>query len=144
MKGLLIAFVVVTLPVAAAEMPKHAVDMTTVLVDADKRPVPDITQKEPVPPGQIDPDPACRQCPPLTVGRMIARVLYATDPKDDAQKKWADYMLAERIKDDRAAVLSAKEVARIENKLGPIVSGILISQIFPLIDPNAKPPEIEP
>ncbi len=143
MRSLIFAAALVLLPIAAlaqaASMPAHTVDMTTPLHDVDGKPLKD--------PAAHDPDdPTCAKCPPLTVGDVVARALFnvpgSDDPhaKADPQKLWARGALAMRIQKDKTAVLTAPEIAMIEELVGRgYPSPLLIMQVFPLLDPAAKP-----
>lgn len=132
-------------PAIAEDAAKRTIDMTHVMLDEQGKPAPDIMFKEPVSPGTPDPDPACSKCPRLTLGHAIAHALFATFPQNPAtpDQKWARAVLAERIKDDPHAALTAEEVTVIKKQMGEAYGGILLVQAFPMIDPNAKVPDIK-
>lgn len=90
-------------------------------------------------------DMTCTKCPVLTVGTVISRALNASFPDEanlPGDQKWARSVLAQRLKDDKAAKLTAKEAELIERLVGKGYGGDVIRQIMPLIDPNKKPPEL--
>lgn len=141
-KYLIAAMLAASSSAYAVELPK-GIDMTQVVLDQNGRPAPDVQAREPIPAGQQDTDPYCTKCPRLTVGHAIMEGLFAIEQGETADKKWADGMLATRIKDNKDAILNADEVAEIKKKLVN-AGAVLIMQIFPLIDPNAKPPAVKP
>lgn len=128
---------------AAAEEHKvrRTVDMTQVLLDDIGRPAADVSARE----GKEEDDPRCAKCPRLTLGRAVAQALFAAFPedRDQAEQKWARAALAQRIKADPKATLTAEEVAVIKRQLGRAFGGVLLMQAYPLLDPNAKPPEVK-
>ena len=91
-------------------------------------------------------DPTCANCSLLTVGVVIARALNATFPDErdlSGEQKWARSVLADRLKDNKAATLTVKEADLIEKLVGKAFGGETIKQVVPLIDPNKKTPEIQ-
>jgi hypothetical protein len=119
------------------------VDMTIVLKDEYGNPIKDNFGVDSAK------DPRCEECKPLTAGHAISHSLFIplTDARgqdnETAEQKWANAALAMRIRDNPAAILSAAEVKRIEEHIGKTTGAIIIMQIFPLIDPNAKVPEVK-
>lgn len=144
--GMLAAFFVAG-PALAGEpaKPGHLVDMTAVLMDDAGRPARDTFAKEPVPAGKEDADPKCDKCPVLRLGLAVSHALFAAfpDDKDSPDQKWARAVLAQRVKEEKAAQLSAEEISVIKRQLGRAYGGIVLMQAFPLLDPNAKPPEVK-
>src|SRR5581483_4802090 len=143
MKPLLLASTLALLPLAAQAQtrPDHAIDMTAVLNDEHGRPVKDTLAMLPdgrpcVAPAKPGEAPNLDACPPLTLGHAIAHVLYADLPGD---KVTCD----QKIADDKAAALTVGEIAVIKRRLGEAYSGVILAQAYPLLDPNAKPPEIK-
>jgi hypothetical protein len=131
--------------VAATALPRPAlaaertIDMTVPLVDEIGRPAKDVLAREPD-------DPTCAHCPVLTLGHAIAHALFATLPGDkneSAEQKWARGVLADRVRDNKAAALSAEELALIKRDLAEAYGSLVIMQTFPLLDPNAKPPTVK-
>lgn len=118
----------------------RAIDMTAVLHDETGRPGKDYFDHATLKPGE-----ACTDCPPLTLGHAIAHALLSTLQGDDAsfEQKWARAVLAERIKDDPKATLSAAETGAIEKRLGQVYGPIVVYQAIPILDPARKPPEIK-
>ncbi len=119
--------------------PARTVDMTTPIHDIDGGPFKDPSNK-------ADDDPKCDKCPVMTVGEVIVRALYNANDSDnptikqDGEKLWKRGILAMRIKGDKAAVLTTEEVAQIKNLITRAYPfPLLISQIFPLLNPNDQP-----
>lgn len=129
------------LPLAALAqvMPARTIDMTTELHDEGGTPAKDVFN-------QGKDDPLCLHCPSLTLGHAISHALFATLPEErdlSAEQKWARGALAMRIKDDKAATLTADEVAVIKRLLGKLYGPIVVMQTYPILDPNAKAPEVK-
>lgn len=118
-------------PAFATEAPAaRTIDMTTVITDLHGKPVPDGTQVTPD-------DPKCEKCAPLTLGTVIANALLADrrdEPNLSAIDKAKRGVLAMRIVDDTAAVLTAPQVSEIERLLN-IWSPLVVARALPLIDP---------
>lgn len=116
------------------------VDMTTLVLDPNGRSMPDGSVREPD-------DKDCKNCPSLTVGRVVSLALNA--PFDDEKNLgWAARFdratLAKRIKDDPNAVLDSSETATIERLLGRLgLNGTVLLQVIGVIDPNVKPGKIQ-
>lgn len=90
-------------------------------------------------------DTKCEKCEPITLGFVIAHALnlqFQDEQNLPGEQKWARSLLGERIKDDKAAVLSAPETALIERVVEKAYPGYYIRQIIPLIDPNHPIPKI--
>lgn len=123
---------------------QHAVDMTKIMLDEQGKPAKDVMAKDPATPGMPDPDPRCDRCPMLTLGVAISHALFASfqQDKDTAEQKWARAVLAQRIRDDPQAALTADEISIIKRQLGQAYGGVLLMQAYPLLDPNAKPPAV--
>lgn len=128
----------------------RTIDMTAPLKDDHGKPM--IDQLEAVPDAKDPAKADCSKCGPLTVGHAIAHALFADLPQErtpqgystvTAEQRWARGALADRIKDDPKATLSAKEVTVIEKVVGEAYGTSIIMQVFPLLDPNAKPPEVQ-
>ena len=128
-------------PAQAGEGKRHAVDMTAVMLDDNGRPAADFSARE----EKDEADPLCRKCPRLTLGRAVAQALFAAFPedRDTAEQKWARAALAQRVRNDPAAVLTAEEIAVVKKQLGKAFGGVLLMQAYPLLDPNAKAPEVK-
>jgi hypothetical protein len=124
-------------PEVAAEEGR-AVDMTAALHDEFGRDAKDMLE-------QAKDDPDCARCPPLTLGRACAHALFASFADEQAapDQKWARAVLAMRIRDDKAAHLDADEIAVIKRLVGKAYGGIVLMQIYPMLDPNAKPPAVK-
>jgi hypothetical protein len=85
-------------------------------------------------------------CPILTLGHAIEHVLYANFKEDaalDPKMKAARARLAEHIADNPAAKLTAPQIALIETLLGRVYGGLILSQTYALLDPNAELPEVK-
>jgi hypothetical protein len=123
---------------AGAAEEGRAVDMTAPLHDEFGRDARDTLEQ-----GKEDPD--CARCPPLTLGRACAHALFASFPDEQVapDQKWARAVLATRIRDDNAAHLDADEIAVIKRLVGKVYGGIVLMQIYPMLDPNAKPPAVK-
>ena len=118
---------------------RSSVDMTAVLRDENGKPGRDYFGQ------QLKPGETCADCPPLTLGRAAAHALMAQLAGDDKdfEQKWARAVLAERIKEDPHASLTAAETATIEKRLGEVYGGLVLYQAFPLLDPNRQPPPVK-
>jgi hypothetical protein len=135
----LILALIFTLPPAFAQEAAKTINMETSIKDDKGVPVKDLAfvTKD---------DPSCAHCPVLTVGTVISRALnavFADEPNLPGDQKWARSLLAQRLKDDKVAKLTAKEAELIERLVGKGYSGDVIRQIMPLIDPNKKPPDLQ-
>ena len=123
---------------AAAAPPGHTIDMTMVLQDEAGKPAKDTLVSE----AKGDRD--CANCPNLTLGAAVAHSLFATYPDErelSGEDKWARARLAQRVKEDKAAALTANEVTLIKRLLAKAYGPIVLLQAYPVLDPNAKPPE---
>jgi len=90
-------------------------------------------------------DPKCEKCQPITVGFAISHALNQAFPDEQSlpgEQKWARSVLADRIRDNKAAALTASEVALIVKLVEKAYPGVYIKQIIPLIDPNHPAPKI--
>jgi hypothetical protein len=140
MKSLLLASVLLypSAPGFAQTAPPPAPPaLTTQLHLLNGQPVKDVGTQE-------SGDPDCAKCAPLTAGHAIANALLATVPGEttvDASQKWARYDLAMRIIKG-PVTLTAAEVTVIKKCLGNAYGPLIIGQIIPIIDPNAKAPEV--
>jgi hypothetical protein len=115
------------------------IDMTTVILDEKDKPIKDVIDKDPA-------DTNCVKCLDLTVGHAIAHALFfvaADESGVTAEQKWSWAVLAERVRDDKAATLTAPQAALIEKRLGKLYGGLVMLRVMPMIEPNRKPPEIE-
>lgn len=140
MKRALLGLVLVLL-VPSVQVPVFAsdavtVDMTTVLRDENGHPAKDAL------------DCTDGKCPVLTLGRAASHALFARlpeDEKDPAQgdHAWARGVLAQRIRDDKAAKLSAEEISVIKQRLGEAYGAVIIMQAYPMIDPGAPVPALK-
>jgi hypothetical protein len=91
-------------------------------------------------------DVTCRACSIFTVGTAISRALnsvFQDEQQLAGDQKWARSILADRVKTDKSARLTAAETDLIQKLVGKAYGGQIIKQIIPLIDPNHKPPEIK-
>ena len=123
----------------AKPAPPAGIDMTTVLHDENGKPGVDFFGRT------LKPGETCPDCALLTLGRAAAHALMAQLAGDekDFEQKWARAVLAERIKDDPHASLTAAETATIEKRLGEVYGGLVLYQAFPLLDPNRQPPPVK-
>jgi hypothetical protein len=123
----------------------HTINMTTILKDENGRPL--IDQFEAVTDTTKNPPSSdCSKCGPLTIGHAIYHSLLASLPQEQsvtAEQRWARGMLAERVKDSTDATLTANEVTVIKKVVGELYGTNVLLQIYPLLDPNAKPPEVQ-
>lgn len=123
---------------AFAQTNDYTVNMTQILVDENNQPIKDQFM-------QGADDPQCLKCKPLTLGAAIAHALFAAMPSEKdvtGEQKFARGMLALRIENDPAAKLTASEVTVIKDLVGKLYGGILVTRIYPVLDPNAGPPPI--
>jgi|SRR6478752_2731155 len=114
------------------------INMTQVIVDENAVPVKDQYLQEPD-------DPKCLKCQPLTLGAAIAHALFAALPSEkdvSGEQKFARGELALRIKNNPDAKLTAAEVTVIKDLVGKLYNGVIITRIYPMIDPNAGPPAV--
>lgn len=129
MKRLILAALLLSVPAFAAEAPR-TIDMTTVITDLHGKPLPDGSK------ATAD-DPKCEKCAPLTLGTVVASALLA-ERKDEPNLSTVDKakrgVLAMRIVDDKAAVLTAPQVSEIERLLNAW-SLLVVARALPLIDP---------
>jgi hypothetical protein len=125
-------------PAFAQTVPAHTINMTTVLADEHGKPLKDANGQD------VKADPTCEKCPPLTLGHAIANVLFAPDRDASGAELWGRGALATRIKDDKAATLTADEIAKIKTLLAKgYPAPVIIMQAYPLLDPNAKPSDVK-
>lgn len=137
MKRMLMALAVLAGPAVAAEPPRP-IDMTVVLRDTAGQTIPDATLA-------TKDDPACAKCAALTLGAAAAHALFASYPDErelSYEMKWARGALAARIELDKAAVLTAPELALVERLIGKLYTPLVVTAVMPLLDPAAKPAEI--
>jgi len=114
------------------------IDMTQVLVDENGMPVKDQFMQGPD-------DPQCLKCKPLTLGAAIAHALFAALPSEkdiSGEQKFARGNLALRIEHDPHAKLTASEITVVKDLVGKLYSAIIISRVYPVLDPNAGPPPL--
>lgn len=127
----LLAFLALAAPVFAAEaLPPRTIDMTTPITDLHGKPLPDGSQA-------TQDDPKCEKCTALTLGTVVASALLAErkdEPNLSAVDKAKRGVLAMRIVDDKAAVLTAPQVSEIERLL-TVWSPLVVARALPLIDP---------
>jgi hypothetical protein len=127
---------------ALAGEPPHTIDMTKPLMDGVK-PIPDFSFATKGPTGEVD----CSHCPALTLGHAIRTALFAPLPDQeriDGAQKWARGTLADRIADNADATLSSEEITLIKRLVGEAYGVQVVRMVYPLIDPSAKPPAIQP
>jgi hypothetical protein len=126
-------------PPAAAR--PHTIDMTAPLLDDRGKPGKDCA--EPAPDGK-----ACAVSETLTLGVALSRLLFSVTDADrglSGDQRWARGVLAAKIKDAKAVALTAEEVALIKRLVGQSTfSPLIVMQIFPALDPNDKPPPVQP
>ena len=122
----------------------HTVDMTTYVRDAQSKPILDFMTRADADDAQKDP--ACTSCKPLTMGVLLSRALvgsYKGEENLDIGQRIGRAMLATRIKDQTAAVLTIDEVKALEHVLQEAqLGGEILVQIVPVIDPNYKVPAL--
>jgi len=121
-------------------MSVSSIDMTVVLHDDAGKPIADQYV-------QTSDDPSCSKCGSLTLGHAVAHALFAAfpDEKDlSGEQKWARGVLAEQIKNEPKAQLSSAQIVVIKALVGKLYNGVIVTQIFKLLDPNATPPALLP
>lgn len=124
-------------PAFPAEAPSNVIDMTVPLHDERGETIKDAGTRKAG-------DDACDKCLPLTRGRAIANALFAPDHDASGADLWSRGVLADRVRDDKAATLTADEVATIKKLLAKgYPSPVLIMQLYPVLDPNAKPGDVK-
>jgi hypothetical protein len=127
---LLLAFPAVARSAPPPPPPPFLIDMTTVLLGLLGKPLvnPTLATKD---------DPDCARCD-LTLGAAIALSL-CTDRQQDASEpalsKAKRCALGMALETQKAAVLTAPQIADIESRLGNWAP-IVVTRIIPLIDPN--------
>lgn len=133
----------ISLPLAAQPAPapeQHAVDMTRPILDQNHKTMPDVTVREPD-------DKDCKNCPVLTVGRIVAMALNANFDDEKAvgwQMRFDRSTLAQRIINNNAAVLDSTETAVIQRLLGKLgLNGLVLLQVVTAIDPNVKAGKVQ-
>lgn len=131
MKRLVLATLLLSTPVMAAEVPApRTIDMTTVITDIHGKPIPDGSQI-------TSDDPRCEKCTPLTLGTVVASSLLA-DRKDEPNLSTVDKAkrgtLAMRLIDDKEAVLTPPQITEIE-RLMTIWTPLVVARALPMIDP---------
>jgi hypothetical protein len=90
-------------------------------------------------------DPNCEHCPAMTVGHLIAKALSVPDKDVPPDELWARGALAARLREDRAATLTNDEIGAIKKAVGKnFPSPVIIMQLWPVIDPTAKPAAVRP
>jgi hypothetical protein len=116
-----------------------AIDMTVVLTDESGKPLPDAVGQD------FKDDPSCARCPTLTLGHAVAHALFAQLPGEtvSGDQKWARGVLADKVRDAKAATLTAEEVVVIKRLIGGLYSGSVVVKAYPLLDPNAQPPKVQ-
>jgi len=126
------------IPAYAQTVPPHTIDMNFTLLEEDGKPVQDCDQA-PAPPAP----PAPPNCVPLTLGRAASHALlfgrYPGEEGLSGDVKWARGTLAERIRTDGKATLTAEEIGVVKRLIGKYYSPVIIAQAYPMLDPNAKP-----
>lgn len=129
MKRLILVYPLLVVPALAAEAPR-TIDMTTVITDLHGKPIPDGTQV-------TSADPKCENCTALTLGMVAATALLAErkdEPNLSAIDKAKRGVLAMKIVDDKAVVLTAPQVSEIERLLN-VWPPLIVAKALPLIDP---------
>lgn len=115
---------------AAAPDGARTIDMTAVIVGTDGKPLLDTTK-------QMPDDPKCDKCGSLTLGSVVAAALLA-DRKDEpsitAVEKAKRGVLALRLLDDKAATLTATQIADITRLLS-VWPPLVVARALPLLDP---------
>lgn len=141
MKRVMFALCLVAMPVSAATPDTlRTIDMTTVLTTERGVPMKD-------PSDRAEEDKDCVKCGSLTMGHAIAAALngsYEDEKSLGFQQRFDRAALGNKIKDNRAAQLTAPEVALIERliaKAGFFPS--VVYQIAPLLDPNIRAGEVQ-
>lgn len=141
MRAFSLAFLM-SIGTAMAQTPP-TIDMTQVLLDEKGKPIIDAFEGVPdtKDPTKMD----CSKCSELTLGRAIEHALFTVGQSEaniSGDQKFARAVLAERIVNDKAAHLTAAEITLIKREVGLLYNPLLIWRIFPLIDPNSKPGEV--
>jgi hypothetical protein len=67
------------------------------------------------------------------------------DEKDlSGEQKWARGALAEKIENNPHATLDSNQIVLIEKLLGKLYNGMIVTRVYPLLDPNKEPPALVP
>lgn len=138
MYKLILACWISVVPAAWADAPP-TIDMTVLIVDEQGH-----TMKYQGEASADDPD--CKKCSQLTLGKAISFALntsFQDERNMPGDQRWARSILADRIRSEKAANLTAKEVSTIETVVEKLYSGQIIKQIVPRIDPNRKVPDLQ-
>lgn len=128
-----ILFALLLLPTLALAQDR-TVDMTTVIHDAEGKPVTDSLAATPE-------DTQCKTCPPLTIGRAVAHALTWSAPGDErisAEQKFSRGLMAERLRDNKAVTLDASDTAAIIRLVGRLYGPPIVLPVVQAVDPNAK------
>lgn len=133
----LLAGLLVLSPMAAYA---GGIDMTQPLAGVNGEPLRDTSA--------VDDAGPCKAaaCPVLTLGRAASLALYASYPDEQslgADQKWARGALAQKVAASNTAALTVEEIAVIKRCMGKFWSALIISEAFPLLDPNAAPPKVQ-
>lgn len=118
---------------------EHPIDMSRVLIEANGTPAAVCIEYD-----AVDAK-VCKTSEPLTLGRAISIALLASFPDDQSltgDLKWARGELGMRIRGSNAVALDSEEISAVKKYVGKFYGPAVIAQVFPLIDPNAKPPKL--
>jgi hypothetical protein len=134
--ALLLASTTSTLAQSQTPQPGATYDFTKPLLTAAGKPMKDESTRP-----QSDPqtsDPLCNHCDVITLGQLAAACL-DNDAKAPADKKAAQWALANRIFGNRAASLDSHQKTMIEDCANNTLSPLAAGQIDHLLEPDKFP-----
>lgn len=125
---LLLGALCIAMPAFAAD--PRTIDMTTVIVDLRGKPIIDGGQATPE-------DPRCEKCEPLTLGVVVSTALLSErkdEPNLSSIEKGRRGLLAMRVADDKAAVLTSAQISEIIRLLN-VWAPLVVARVIPMLDP---------
>ena len=91
-------------------------------------------------------DPACAKCDDLTLRVAAYYALTFSFPDEQnlsGDQKWARGELATKIMRNPSVQLTVEELDLLKKCVGKFWGTEVVTAIYPILDPNAKPPEIK-
>lgn len=142
---LVIAAFLLTVTALPALAETQSVDLSKPMLEISGKPAMDESTRAPDDDPRTDTD--CKSCKPMSMAQVVIRALMLNLPSEQnlaGEQKLARWNLAQRIQSDPAHVaLQSSEVILIKRLVGNF--GIsAVGQIYPLIAPNDKAPDVAP
>lgn len=143
----LAAGLLLTIPALAADPPGASIDLTKPLVTSSGKPMLDGSDEQAG-------DPTCAHCPVMTVGRALRNILVTAWPQEQpdprtgtggltADQKWARWTLQTKLTSEQSVTLTSDEIDVLKRLLGYTPNIAIVGQLMPLLQPNARPPELK-